>query len=79
MVIEVKLPDTGMGITEGTIVKWHKGPGDRVRQGEILAEFETAKAVAEVAAPVDGVLEKIVVAETGTVEVNTTVALVRGD
>jgi pyruvate/2-oxoglutarate dehydrogenase complex dihydrolipoamide acyltransferase (E2) component len=65
-----------MGISEGTITKWLKAEGDSVTQGEIIVEIETAKAVEEVAAPVTGVLAKILLAEGETAEVNTEIALI---
>lgn len=77
MIKELKLPDSGMGITEGTILKWHKAAGDPIAQGEILVEIETAKAVDEVRSPVTGVLEKILCPADSTAEVNTTIALLR--
>lgn len=77
MTQELKMPQTGMGITEGTILKWHKVEGQEIRQGEILLEIETAKSVTEVPSPVDGVLQQILVAEGGTAEVNATIALLR--
>ncbi len=77
MLRELKLPEGGMGITEGTILKWHKGEGDTVTMGELLVDVETAKAVAEVSAPVAGVLEKILLGPGQTAEVGTAIALLR--
>jgi pyruvate/2-oxoglutarate dehydrogenase complex dihydrolipoamide acyltransferase (E2) component len=70
MTTPVVLTKTGMGIEEGTIVRWLKAEGDRVRKGEILVEVETAKAIQEVEAPVGGMLVKILQAEGETVPVN---------
>jgi pyruvate/2-oxoglutarate dehydrogenase complex dihydrolipoamide acyltransferase (E2) component len=75
--IELKLPECGMGITEGTIAKWHKDAGAPISEGEILAEIEVAKAIVEVTSPVTGVLEMIVLGEGATGEVNTTIAVLR--
>lgn len=77
MLKELKLPDTGMGITEGTILKWHKAAGDPISQGEVLVEIETAKAVDEVRSPITGVLERILYPAESTAEVNSTIALLR--
>ena len=75
MVIELKLPKSGMGITEGTIEKWFKAEGEAITQGEILVEIETAKAIEEVESPITGVLKTILLAEGDTGEVETPIAL----
>lgn len=77
MIHELKLPDTGMGITEGTIVKWLKSVGDSVVVGEIIGEVETAKATVEIEAVAAGTIEQLVVSEGKTVDVETTIALIR--
>lgn len=76
MAVTVYLPKTGMGIQEGTIVKWLKQPGDKVEKGEALLEFETVKATTELEAPASGVFEKALVSEGETVEVGTEVGLI---
>jgi len=66
-------------MTEGNIVRWAKKEGDPVKQGEVLLEVETDKAVVEVEAQHDGVLGKILVAEgTNGVKVDTPIALLAG-
>ena len=50
----VNFPRPGMGIDEGTVVRWLKQCGDRVERGEVLVELETAKALSEVTSPVSG-------------------------
>jgi pyruvate/2-oxoglutarate dehydrogenase complex dihydrolipoamide acyltransferase (E2) component len=57
--IEVRLPQWGMGMTEGTVVEWRRAVGDPVTKGEELVEIDTAKAVQAVESPADGVLSKI--------------------
>ncbi len=54
------MPQGGQDITEGVVVRWIKAEGELVRQGEVICEVETEKAVFEVVSPVDGVLLKIV-------------------
>ena len=76
MSYEVKLPEIAMGITEGDIAQWHKAEGDTVAKGELLVEVETAKAMGEVESPVTGVLEKILVAEGDTADVESVIALI---
>lgn len=75
MAVKVNFPKSGMGIEEGTIVKWLKAVGDRVTQGEVLVEIETAKALVEVAAPLSGTLMQILTQDGETVLVNTPIAV----
>ena len=75
MTIELKIPKSGMGITEVTITKWLKAEGDSFNQGEVLVEVETAKAVEELEAPFNGVLKTILLGEDEEVEVLTAIAL----
>ena len=56
---EYELPDVGEGVAEGEIVVWHAEPGDQVSEDEVLAEVETDKAVVDLPAPVDGVIEEL--------------------
>ncbi len=76
MAIEVTMPQMGESIAEGTLTRWFKKPGDTVVRDEPLFEISTDKVDAEVPAPADGVLEKVLVEEGSTVEVNTIVALI---
>ena len=72
----LKMPKWGMGIDEGTVLKWLKAEGDSITKGDILVEIETAKAVQEVEASVSGILRKILLAEGETAEVRTELALI---
>jgi len=74
--IKVNLPKSGMGIDEGTVLRWLKAVGDKVAKDDILVEVETAKAVQEVAAPAGGTLTEILVPEGITVPVNTALAVI---
>ena len=76
MSIKVNLPKSGMGIEEGTIVRWLKRAGERVEKGEVIVEVETAKAIQEVEAPAGGTLSRILVPEGAAAAVNTTLALI---
>lgn len=53
-----KLPDLGEGLPDAIIREWHIKPGDAVRKDQILVSVETAKALVDVPAPFDGVIEK---------------------
>ena len=76
MNVEVNFTKSGMGIDEGTVVRWLKVVGERVTKGEPIVEMETAKALQEVEAPAGGTLGKILVSEGQTVAVNTTLAVI---
>ncbi|WP_119343055.1 2-oxoglutarate dehydrogenase complex dihydrolipoyllysine-residue succinyltransferase [Facilibium subflavum] len=56
---EIKVPVFPESIAEGTIASWHKNKGDRVEEGEVIAEIETDKVVMEVPATESGVLSEI--------------------
>jgi pyruvate/2-oxoglutarate dehydrogenase complex dihydrolipoamide acyltransferase (E2) component len=75
---KVNFPKAGMGIDEGTVVRWLKAIGEHVRQGEPIVEIETAKALQEVEAPVSGTVAAILVAEGETAAVNTSLAEIEG-
>lgn len=79
MTIEMKLPQYGMGMTEGTIVEWLKAEGDPVEAGEVIGSVEAAKATSDLVAPVSGTLLRIVVPLDETVPVGTTIAIVEED
>jgi pyruvate dehydrogenase E2 component (dihydrolipoamide acetyltransferase) len=61
---------------EGKLLSWHKREGDRVTDGDVLAEVETDKAVMELQARGAGVLRKIFAGEGSTVEVGSIVAVI---
>lgn len=56
MLIEVKTPELSDSITEGTLLEWHKQPGDTVVRDETLIDLETDKVILEISAPASGVL-----------------------
>jgi pyruvate/2-oxoglutarate dehydrogenase complex dihydrolipoamide acyltransferase (E2) component len=76
MSTKVNLPKPGMGTEEGTVLRWMKAVGDKVRQGEPIVEIEFAKATQEIEAPVSGTLTEILVAEGQTTPVNTALATI---
>jgi len=79
MIYELKIPKSGMGITEAEIQTWHKAEGETIAIGDIIVDVETAKAVEEVESPVAGVLQKILVPEEESIEVGITIALIEVD
>ena len=76
MAFEVKLPQWGMTLTEGTLVKWFNQPGDPVEKGMNLCEVEEAKVTDVVESPVSGTLTEICVEEGDTVPVLTTICII---
>lgn len=65
--MEIKVPVFSESVSEGTLLTWHKKPGEAVKRGEVLAEIETDKVVLEVTALQDGVLQSIAKNEGDTV------------
>src|SRR6202044_916994 len=66
---EFRLPDVGEGLTEADIVAWHVKPGDPVKDGQIIIEIETAKAVVELPSPYTGTVANLLVEVGQTVDV----------
>src|SRR5436309_9585700 len=66
---DIRVPSLGESVTEATIGKWFKRPGDAVAVDEPLVELETDKVTVEVPAPSAGVLGQIVAKDGDTVAV----------
>jgi 2-oxoglutarate dehydrogenase E2 component (dihydrolipoamide succinyltransferase) len=66
---EIKVPTLGESVTEATVSRWLKKPGDAVAMDEPLVELETDKVTLEVNAPSAGVMGEQSVAEGATVGV----------
>lgn len=77
--VEVVMPQMGESIAEGTIVKWHKKIGDKVKKDETLLEISTDKVDSEIPSPASGTLAEIVVQEQQTVAVRTVIAFLDTD
>jgi pyruvate/2-oxoglutarate dehydrogenase complex dihydrolipoamide acyltransferase (E2) component len=74
--VEVVMPQMGVSVSEGTITKWLKQPGETVEADEALLEISTDKVDTEVPSPGTGVLAEILVQEGETVEVGTKLATI---
>jgi 2-oxoglutarate dehydrogenase E2 component (dihydrolipoamide succinyltransferase) len=74
--IEVIMPQMGESIAEGTIVKWHKAVGEKVRKDETLLEISTDKVDSEIPSPASGILAEVVIEEQKTVPVQTIIAYI---
>ena len=64
---EIKVPGFPESIADGTVVAWHKRPGEAVRRDETLVDIETDKVMFEVPAPDDGLLGEILQPEGAVV------------
>ena len=73
---EITMPQMGESITEGTVVEWHKKPGERIEQDETLLEIGTDKVDTDVPSPAGGVVVEILVEEGETVDVGTLLAVI---
>lgn len=70
---EIKMPQLGESVTEGTIVKWLVAVGDMVNKYDPLAEVMTDKVTAEIPSSSAGVIKEIMVSEDETVETGKTI------
>lgn len=71
---EVKMPQLGESVVEGTVTKWLKKEGDQVAEDELLVEISTDKVDSEVPSTAGGVLNKILVQEGDTAQVGDALA-----
>lgn len=76
MAVTVTMPQLGETVTEGTILRWAKRPGEHVDEDEILLEISTDKVDTEVPSPAAGILREILVPEGETVAVGTPLAII---
>ena len=67
--MDITVPALGESVTEATVMRWHKAPGDAVATDETLVELETDKIAVEVKAETAGTLAEIAAAEGADVEV----------
>ena len=76
---EINLPQWGMAMNDGTVVKWLKNIGDQINKGDELVEIESTKVNASIEAPDAGVLGRIDVDEGNLVPVGTVLGLILFD
>ena len=72
----IKMPRLSDTMEEGTVAKWYKKVGDKVKEGDILAEIETDKATMEFEAFQEGELLHIGIKEGGTAPVDSLLAII---
>jgi 2-oxoglutarate dehydrogenase E2 component (dihydrolipoamide succinyltransferase) len=78
MAISIVVPQLGESVAEGTVARWLKAVGDKVRKEEPIVEIQTDKINVEIPSPAEGVLSSIVVAEGTTVLVGTEIGQISG-
>src|SRR5258706_13641166 len=78
MPISIVVPQLGESVAEGTVARWLKAQGDRVRKEEPLVEIQTDKINVEIPSPAEGTLSQILVAEGTTVLVGTEIGVLAG-
>src|SRR5579859_6439164 len=71
---ELKMPKLGESVTEGTIGKWLKQPGEKVEKYDLLVEVQTDKVNTEIPSPVAGMLKDVKVKEGDTVPIGALLA-----
>ncbi|WP_332452832.1 2-oxo acid dehydrogenase subunit E2 [Chryseobacterium aquaticum] len=72
----ITMPRLSDTMTEGKVAKWHKNVGDTVKEGDLLAEIETDKAVQDFESEYNGVLLKQGVEEGGAAPVDSVLAMI---
>lgn len=76
---DVVMPQMGESITNGTITKWHKAPGDMIEIDEILLEISTDKVESEIPSPYAGRVEEVLFEEGETIDVGIKIASIETD
>src|SRR5215475_5252274 len=72
--LQIAMPEMGESVTEGIVLEWHVAEGDFVKEGDTVVEVSTDKVDAEVPAPMDGVITKLVAAVDDEVPVGAPLA-----
>lgn len=76
MSVTVRMPQLGETVTEGTILRWAKQPGDPIAEDEVLLEVSTDKVDTEVPSPAAGIVLEVLVPAGETVPVGTPLAVI---
>jgi len=75
--VDLVMPKMGESIMEATILKWHKQPGDAVKQDETLLEIATDKVDSEVPSITEGVVEELLYQVNDVVPIGSVIARIR--
>jgi len=76
-IVDLVMPKMGESITEATILKWHKQPGDHVKMDETILEIATDKVDTEVPSTVAGTIEQILYNVNDVVPVGSVIAKIK--
>jgi pyruvate/2-oxoglutarate dehydrogenase complex dihydrolipoamide acyltransferase (E2) component len=76
---ELKLPSLAAEMEYGTVLRWLKGEGDSVAEGEALVEVEAEKANHELESPVSGRIESLLAEEGDELKVGAVLAIIDVD
>ncbi|HEX2707410.1 MAG TPA: 2-oxo acid dehydrogenase subunit E2, partial [Solirubrobacterales bacterium] len=72
--VQIAMPEMGESVTEGIVLEWHVAEGDFVNEGDTVVEVSTDKVDAEVPAPMDGIITKLVASVDDEVPVGAALA-----
>ncbi len=75
--VDLIMPKLGESITEATILKWHKNPGDKIKMDETLLDIATDKVDSEVPSTAEGVIESILYKVNDVVAVGSVIARIK--
>jgi len=75
--VDLVMPKLGESIMEATILKWHKQPGDKVKQDETVLDIATDKVDSEVPSTSEGTIEEILYKENDVVPIGAVIARIR--
>src|ERR1700748_231651 len=75
--VDLVMPKMGESIMEATILKWHKQPGDAVKQDETVLEIATDKVDSEVPSVTEGVVEELLFNVNDVVPIGSVIARIR--
>jgi len=73
---QIKMPQLGESVTEGTIEKWLVQPGDKVNKYDSLAEVNTDKVTAEIPSSFTGIIKELIANEGDTLDVGAVVCTI---
>ncbi|HMK03364.1 MAG TPA: dihydrolipoamide acetyltransferase family protein [Ferruginibacter sp.] len=76
-IVDLVMPKLGESIMEATILKWHKKPGDAIKQDETVLDIATDKVDSEVPSTAEGVIEEILFNVNDVVPIGTVIAKIR--
>ena len=78
-VVDLVMPKLGESIMEATILKWHKKPGDAIKQDETVLDIATDKVDSEVPSTAEGIIEETFFNVNDVVPIGTVIARIRSN